>query len=94
MYMAQTGQFASTTFYMAEHPAWVDDFHARKPADAYFGREWRPLLDDAAYSKSLPDDQKWYAKGGKLPKKMGDGMTAPGPDVLPARCCRARSATS
>ena len=55
------------------------DFHARKPADVYFGREWRPLLDDAAYAKSLPDEQKWYAKGGKLPKKLGEAMEAPGP---------------
>ena len=66
MYM-DTGQFASTTFYMAAHPQWVVDFHASKPADAYFGREWAPLLDDAAYAKSLPDDQKWYPKGAKLP---------------------------
>jgi Type I phosphodiesterase / nucleotide pyrophosphatase len=79
MYQSQTGQFASSTFYMAEHPKWVVDFHARKPADLYFGREWRPLLDDAAYAKSLPDDQKWYAKGGKLPKKLGEAMEAPGP---------------
>ena len=93
MYMADTGQFASTTFYMAAHPQWVVDFHAGKPADTYFGREWVPLLDDAAYAKSLPDDQKWYPKGAKLPKKMGDAMTAPGPTTT-ARCCRARSPTS
>lgn len=79
MYQAQTGQFASSTFYMAEHPRWVVEFHARKPADAYFGREWRPLLDDATYSRSLPDDQKWYAKGGRLPKKLGEGTDGPGP---------------
>ena len=78
MYMAETGRFASTTFYMPKHPAWVDEFDARKPADAYFGREWRPLLDESAYAKSLADDQKWYAKGGKLPKKLGEGMSAPG----------------
>jgi predicted AlkP superfamily pyrophosphatase or phosphodiesterase len=79
MYMAQTGQFASSTYYMREHPQWVNEFNARKPADAFFGREWKPLLDDAAYARSLPDEQKWYAKGGKLPKKMGEAMEAPGP---------------
>lgn len=79
MYQAQTGQFASTTFYMAQHPQWVVDFHASKPQDAYFGREWRLLLDDAAYAKSLADEQKWYARGGKLPKKLGEAMDAPGP---------------
>jgi len=79
MYQAQTGQFASTTFYMKEHPQWVNNFHAQKPADTFFKAEWKPLLADSAYSKSLPDDQKWYAKGGKLPKKMGEGLDKPGP---------------
>ena len=79
MYQSQTGQFASSTFYMQDHPQWVKDFHASKPADAYFHREWQPLLADGAYSKSLPDEQKWYAKGGKLPKKLGDGQDKPGP---------------
>jgi predicted AlkP superfamily pyrophosphatase or phosphodiesterase len=63
----------------------VNEFHAGKPADAYFGREWRPLLEDQAYSRSLPDQQKWYAKwGGKLPMKLGEGMDAPGPALYSA----------
>lgn len=79
MYMTQTGEFVSSTYYMKEHPQWVSAFNAAKPADAYFKREWKPLLPDAAYSKSLPDNQKWYAKGGALPKTMGDAMDKPGP---------------
>ena len=78
MYMSQTGEFASSTFYMREHPQWVKAFHAARPADRYFHQEWKPLLADSAYAKSLPDDQKWFAKGGKLPKKMGEGMEKPG----------------
>lgn len=74
MYMSESGEFASTTFYMKEHPAWVNAFNAAKPADKYWGREWKPLLADSEYSKSLPDNQKWYTKGGALPKKMGEGM--------------------
>jgi predicted AlkP superfamily pyrophosphatase or phosphodiesterase len=85
MYQTQTGQFASTTYYMKAHPQWVDEFHAGKPADAYFGKEWRPLLEDQAYSRSLPDQQKWYAKsGGKLPMRLGEGMDAPGPALYSA----------
>jgi hypothetical protein len=79
MYQAQTGQFASTTYYMPAHPQWVNDFNAKKPADAYFGREWKPVLDESAYKQSLPDEQKWYAQGGKLPKRMGEGQDQPGP---------------
>ena len=80
MYQTQTGQFASSTYYMKAHPQWVVDFHARKPADAFFHKEWQPLLDAAAYSRSLPDGQSWYAKwGGRLPMKMGEGSDTPGP---------------
>jgi predicted AlkP superfamily pyrophosphatase or phosphodiesterase len=79
MYMSETGQFASSTYYMREHPAWVKDFHAAKPADRYFHADWKPLLAEAEYSRSLPDNQKWYARGGSLPRKLGEGMERPGP---------------
>ncbi len=80
MYMASTGQFASSTFYMDEHPAWVNDFHTAKPADRYFNTAWSPLLPDAAYARSLPDRQPWFAKGGALPMAMNaPDDEAPGP---------------
>ncbi|QJR14957.1 alkaline phosphatase family protein [Usitatibacter palustris] len=80
MYMAETGRFASTTHYMPAHPAWVKAFDESKPADRWFHKEWRPLLaDPGAYAKSLPDNQKWYAKGGELPKRMGEELDKPGP---------------
>ncbi|MCF8208954.1 MAG: alkaline phosphatase family protein [Rhodoferax sp.] len=73
MYMAQSGSFASSTYYMAEHPAWVKAFNDGKPAHKYFKTEWKPLLDEAAYSRSLPDRQVWYAPGGQLPMALGAG---------------------
>lgn len=79
MYMAATGQFASSTYYMQEHPAWVGTFHAAKPADRHFKATWAPLLPDAAYAKSLPDGQPWYSAGGKLPKVLGEHEDKPGP---------------
>src|SRR6185503_7952636 len=79
MYQAETGQFASSTYYMNSHPQWVTDFHAAKPADAYFGKDWQPLLEASAYSRSLPDQQSWYPKGGSLPMKLSEGQAAPGP---------------
>jgi hypothetical protein len=72
MYMASSGQFASTTHYMPRHPAWVNAFNGAKPADRYFKTEWKPLLPEAAYARSLPDNQPWYGPaGGKLPMMMG-----------------------
>jgi hypothetical protein len=79
MYMTQTGQFASTTWYMKEHPAWVTAFNGAKPADRYFGAKWEPLLPGMAYARSVPDGRPWFAKGGSLPKTMGAGMAGPGP---------------
>lgn len=79
MYMGDSGRFASSTYYMQAHPAWVTAFNAAKPADAFFKSSWSPLLPEAAYSRSVPDDRPWYGKGGKLPKVLGEGQDKPGP---------------
>lgn len=66
---------------MAQHPAWVNAYNAAKPADRYFKTQWKALLPEAAYAKSLPDSQPWFGPaGGKLPMMMGAaGDDAPGP---------------
>ena len=79
VYQLQTGLMASTTYYMAEHPAWVTAFNATQPANAYFHKAWAPLLAEKDYAPSLPDEQKWFARGGKLPKRLGDALEQPGP---------------
>ena len=79
IYQMQTGQFASTTYYMSQHPKWVDEFNARKLADSHFHREWKPLLAESAYARSIPDERPWFYPGGKLPKTLGQGQDAPGP---------------
>jgi predicted AlkP superfamily pyrophosphatase or phosphodiesterase len=71
MYMDESGEFATSTYYMREHPSWVNAFNAAKPADRYFKAEWRPLLPDAAYARSLADNQPWFGPGGgRLPLAM------------------------
>ena len=79
MYQAQTGEFASSTYYMPAHPAWVDAFHRDKPADRYLQAEWKPLLDAAAYARSAPDDHPAYYAGGSLPKRFGEAHEKAGP---------------
>ncbi len=81
MYMATTGRFASTTYYMQQHPEWVEAFNAARPADRWFKAEWTPLLPEAAYARSLPDDPPWFGpRGGRLPMRMGGAdAAAPGP---------------
>lgn len=81
MYMGATGQFASSTHYMAAHPGWVNAFNGQKLADRYFKTEWKALLPEAAYARSVPDQQKWFGPaGGGLPAMYGaPDDTAPGP---------------
>ncbi|MDP2366736.1 alkaline phosphatase family protein [Rhodoferax sp.] len=80
MYMGSTGQFASSTYYMKEHPAWVNAFNAAKPADRFFKSHWTALLPPTAYARSLPDGQTWFGPaGGALPMRYGsDQDDAPG----------------
>jgi len=73
MYMGDSGRFASSTYYMKDHPAWVKAFNAAKPADRYFKATWAPLLSESAYAQSVPDAQSWYGEGGRLPKTFGSG---------------------
>ena len=82
MYMSGSGEFASSTYYMDKHPAWVDAFNAAKPADRFFGKTWSPMLPEAAYARSVPDGQPWQANSGngnRLPAVLGAGMDGPGP---------------
>lgn len=82
MYMGDTGQFSSSTYYMAALPLWVKDFNAAKPADAFFKKTWAPLLPESAYERSVPDGQPWQVasgNGNRLPAVVGDKMDAPGP---------------
>lgn len=82
MYMGETGQFSSSTYYMASLPPWVKAFNATKPADAFFKKTWTPLLPESAYARSVPDGQPWQiasGNGNRLPAVIGDQMDAPGP---------------
>jgi predicted AlkP superfamily pyrophosphatase or phosphodiesterase len=54
MFMDKTGDFASSTYYMQQHPAWVERFRAGKPQDRYYAKSWKPLLPDSAYADDAP----------------------------------------
>lgn len=82
IYMTESGQFASSTYYMQNHPRWVNAFNAAKPADAYFKKTWAALLPEEAYQRSAPDGQRWQRADGnanRLPTVIGEGSDAPGP---------------
>lgn len=56
MYMDKTGNFASSTYYMKQHPQWVSAYQAGKPQDRYYGKNWTPLLPPAAYAHDANAD--------------------------------------
>jgi predicted AlkP superfamily pyrophosphatase or phosphodiesterase len=55
MFMDKTGDFASSSYYMQQHPAWAQRFNAAKPQDRYYATSWKPLLPDSAYADDAPD---------------------------------------
>ncbi|MEB0139286.1 MULTISPECIES: alkaline phosphatase family protein [unclassified Undibacterium] len=56
MYMGKSGEFASSTYYMQQHPTWVQQYLAGKPQDAYYGKTWQMLLPPAAYANDAADE--------------------------------------
>ncbi len=87
MYMGETGHFASSTYYEAQHPQWVEAFNASGAADKYFGKTWSLLLPESAYAGSAPFDQPWQADAGngkRLPAVVNGGLSAPGPKFYAA----------
>lgn len=82
MYMDKSGSFASTTFYMKEHPRWHAQYYEGKPQDRWMGQSWPLLLPEAAYARSVVESQPWqraYAgMGSRFP------FTLPHADQTPA----------
>jgi predicted AlkP superfamily pyrophosphatase or phosphodiesterase len=59
MYMDQSGMFASSTYYMKEHPAWHAAYYAKRPQDRWMGESWTLLLPEPAYARSQAEGQAW-----------------------------------
>lgn len=51
----KTGAFVSSTWYGAALAEWAAAFNARRPADAWVGREWRALGEGGPVLARLPD---------------------------------------
>ena len=55
MFMDKSGNFASSTYYMENHPQWVQTYNAAKPQERYYGKAWTPMLADSAYAGDNQD---------------------------------------
>jgi hypothetical protein len=61
-----TGQFVTSTYYRDRVHPWVEAFNARKPADAWMGKDWTPLnpkLDFKKLCKKSPIERDDDAEG-------------------------------
>jgi predicted AlkP superfamily pyrophosphatase or phosphodiesterase len=80
MYMDKTGDFASSTYYMDRHPAWVERFRAAKPQDRYYARSWKPLLDEQAYADDAPYPEATTSNTNRFPFTFYSESGAPAAD--------------
>ncbi|WP_229217448.1 alkaline phosphatase family protein [Massilia forsythiae] len=80
MFMDDSGDFASSTYYMQQHPAWVERFHAAKPQDRYYAKSWKPLLPDSAYADDAPDPAPSLKSPNRFPFTFYSESGAPSAD--------------
>src|SRR5260221_3194769 len=82
MYMTKSGRFASSTYYMKEHPRWWETFYSGRPQDRWLGKSWTLALPESAYARSIADGQAWFPNyrgmGNHLPLVLpgADGKSA------------------
>jgi predicted AlkP superfamily pyrophosphatase or phosphodiesterase len=64
-----TGNWITSTYYMNQLPAWVNQFNGAKNAEKYIAKEWYPLYNIATYTQSEADSNahEGLFKGEKLP---------------------------
>ncbi|HCI54294.1 MAG TPA: alkaline phosphatase family protein [Bacteroidales bacterium] len=58
---SNTGTWMSSSYYMKDLPAWVNDFNAMRIADSYLEKIWQPLKKIEEYSDCSPDSNKYEA---------------------------------
>jgi Type I phosphodiesterase / nucleotide pyrophosphatase len=88
-YFVESGRMITSTYYMADLPAWVKEWNASGKIDAYFGKVWDRLLPEAAYEVQGPDDapgedEKAGQLGRTLPKTITGGESKIGPKFYSA----------
>ncbi len=73
-YSTKNGQFASSTYYYKEFPAWVRAWNEQKKADAYYDKRWELSRPQATYRYGLQDDRPY-----ENPHDLGYGRVFPHP---------------
>jgi predicted AlkP superfamily pyrophosphatase or phosphodiesterase len=58
-YNALSGKFITSSYYVQQLPAWVEDFNKKQMPDIYLSKPWNTLLPIDQYTESLSDDNKY-----------------------------------
>jgi predicted AlkP superfamily pyrophosphatase or phosphodiesterase len=56
------GSFITSSFYMEQLPAWVQQFNARRLPDQYLSQNWNTLYPINTYSQSTADQKSYESK--------------------------------
>jgi len=61
-YDGQTGDWITSTYYMNQLPAWVQDYNKLKTANKYFEQNWNTLYPIESYTQSTADNKDYEGK--------------------------------
>ncbi|HKG07424.1 MAG TPA: alkaline phosphatase PafA [Pedobacter sp.] len=61
-YDGQTGDWITSTHYMTELPAWVQDYNNLKSANKFFEKNWNTLYPIDTYTQSTADNKPYEGK--------------------------------
>lgn len=82
-----TGNWITSTYYMKELPAWVQQFNSRKLPEKYLQQDWNPLYDIKTYVQSSPEVNRYegvYGKSGtnSFPVKTSEMINPKDFDII------------
>ncbi|MET1056198.1 MAG: alkaline phosphatase PafA [Pedobacter sp.] len=68
-YDGETGNWITSTWYMKQLPAWVQDYNNKKMANRYYDMDWNTLYPISTYTQSTSDnkDYEGITKGEQTP---------------------------
>lgn len=61
-YDGQTGDWITSTYYMPQLPAWVQDYNKLKMANKYYEQNWNTLYPVESYTQSTADNKDYEGK--------------------------------
>jgi predicted AlkP superfamily pyrophosphatase or phosphodiesterase len=66
-YDDKTGDWITSSYYMADLPKWVKGLNSKKLVDSYYAKDWNTLYPIDAYTQSTPDKEPYEYRpfGGK-----------------------------